>query len=175
MILTEAILAVIVGGVVLWLALQPLLRSTPPSLPLVEPPELEETHRGRALLALKEIEFDRETGKLSDLDYSMLKTKYTGIALQAMRVENAGRPAGAEGIETVIADRVRRIRAGGGDQAGPVCPTCGPRPESDAVFCSSCGGSIGEPGACTHCGVGVVPGGRFCAGCGMPIDVGQIV
>jgi hypothetical protein len=31
-----------------------------------------------ALAALKEIEFDRETGKLSDADYELLKTRYTG-------------------------------------------------------------------------------------------------
>ena len=49
----------------------------------VEPPdaELEETPRGQALLALKEIEFDRATGKLSDADYEELKARYTARAL----------------------------------------------------------------------------------------------
>lgn len=27
--------------------------------------------------------------------------------------------------------------------ATPVCPACGPRPESDALFCSSCGRQLG--------------------------------
>jgi len=37
--------------------------------------------------ALKEIEFDRATGKLSDADYEQLKAKYTEAALAAMRGE----------------------------------------------------------------------------------------
>src|SRR3954468_5708383 len=40
-----------------------------------------------ALRALKEIEFDRATGKLSDSDYDQLKAKYTEAALVAMRGE----------------------------------------------------------------------------------------
>src|SRR6185503_15284813 len=38
-----------------------------------------------ALRALKEIEFDKATGKLADADYEALKAKYTGEALAAMR------------------------------------------------------------------------------------------
>ena len=38
-----------------------------------------------AVAALREIEFDRVTGKLSDDDYTELKTRYTGRALAAMR------------------------------------------------------------------------------------------
>jgi hypothetical protein len=66
--------------------------------------------RNAALDALREIEFDRQTGKLSDSDYAALKETYTQRAVSVMR-------------------------AGG----GPVCTTCGPRPESDAVYCSNCG------------------------------------
>ena len=40
-----------------------------------------------ALLALKEIEFDRETGKLSDEDYEMLKERYSAEALDALAEE----------------------------------------------------------------------------------------
>ena len=38
-----------------------------------------------ALRALKEIEFDRATGKLSDTDYDQLKAKYTQEALTAAK------------------------------------------------------------------------------------------
>jgi len=49
-----------------------------------------------ALRALKEIEFDRATGKLSDSDYEQLKAKYTEQALIALRVRvsNPGREPG---------------------------------------------------------------------------------
>src|SRR6059036_3830150 len=38
-----------------------------------------------ALRALKEIEFDRATGKLSDTDYDALKQKYTTLAVETLR------------------------------------------------------------------------------------------
>jgi len=80
-----------------------------------------------ALTALKEIDFDRETGKLSDADYEFLKAKYTALALDALRAEQSALPASQQS-----------------------CSTCGPRPESDAIFCSTCGlhlsaGSTLEP------------------------------
>jgi hypothetical protein len=125
--LLEALVAALVGIAGLWLVLQPLLapgRRVPQPL---EPLDPEETPRGIALAALKEIDFDRETGKLSEGDYRFLKSKYTAIALEALRGEDTSARPGA----TVP------------PQSGPielvVCSTCGPRPEPDAIFCSRCG------------------------------------
>lgn len=67
----------------------------------------------QAIDALREIEFDRATGKLSDTDYASLKASYTQQAVDAMR---------------------------SGD--GRVCEVCGPRPEADARFCSNCGRAL---------------------------------
>ena len=39
----------------------------------------------QAIDALREIEFDRETGKLSDTDYDSLKASYTQQAISEMR------------------------------------------------------------------------------------------
>lgn len=143
----EAIAAALVGLAALWLVLQPLFaagRALPPS----EPVDPEETPRGVALTALKEIDFDRETGKLSETDYQFLKAKYTAIALEALRHEP--HDSGGDRLEVMIAARVRAVRAPG-SEAGPRCGTCGPRPEPDAVFCSSCGRKlagavVSEPG-----------------------------
>lgn len=66
-----------------------------------------------ALDALRELEFDRQTGKISDADYLPLKTRYTEQALAVMRAGNA-----------------------------PVCEKCGPRPEVDADYCSRCGSPV---------------------------------
>lgn len=66
-----------------------------------------------AVEALRELEFDRETGKISDSDYEPLKARYTDQALAVMRA---------------------------GDSA--VCARCGPRPERDAEFCSRCGAAL---------------------------------
>jgi Double zinc ribbon len=181
--LGEAVAAAIIGGMALWLVLQPLIRpgrrlSRPP-----EPVDPEETPKGIALTALKEIEFDRETGKLSDGDYEFLKAKYTGAALEAMRLDAAAE-AGAvsDDVEAVIAARVRALRsasappssdaaadltaAGPVSGAGPLCRTCGPRPEPDAVFCSTCGRRLPDRAMCDRCGAALQPDSRFCEACG---------
>ena len=53
-----------------------------------------------AVAALREIEFDRETGKLSDADYAELRTRYTEEALVAMRAGAV--PADADPAEAII-------------------------------------------------------------------------
>jgi hypothetical protein len=131
----EALAAALVGLVGLGLVLQPLLDSGRRVTPPLEPLDPEETPRGIALAALKEIDFDRETGKLSESDYEFLKTKYTKVALEALRAES--HPVPADAIEAVVAAKVRTIRSAGSAQ--PRCAICGPRPEPDAIFCSTCG------------------------------------
>jgi ribosomal protein L40E len=66
-----------------------------------------------AVDSLRELEFDRETGKISDADYAPLKARYTEQALVVLRAGNA-----------------------------PVCEVCGPRPQPDAQFCSNCGSVV---------------------------------
>ena len=163
----EVLAAVLVGLAAVWLILQPLISPGPPRAPAYEPPEPEETPKGIALAALKEIEFDRETGKLSDEDYAFLKTKYTGAALEALREESADAAATLD-LEGLIAARVRALRssASSAPPGAPACPACGPRPEADAVFCSTCGRRIREGGACAGCGAALDAGSSFCSRCG---------
>jgi len=134
----EAIAAALVGVAALWLVLQPLIGSARTAPPPFEPIDPEETPRGAALTALKEIDFDRETGKLSDGDYEFLKAKYTTLALEALRAESADITPDA--IEAMVAARVRSLRSAG--SAPAACSNCGPRPEPDAVFCSNCGNRL---------------------------------
>jgi hypothetical protein len=166
----EALAAALVGLLALWFVLDPVLRPAPPAPPIYEPPDPQETAKGLALAALRDIEFDRETGKLSDTDYDELRKAYTTEALTAMRVEESGAAAGAgpDEVERMVAARVAAIRGGDvGD--GVVCPTCGPRPEAEAAFCSSCGRSLNGTGACTGCGAPLTPGARFCGNCGTSV------
>lgn len=170
--LLEVVAAALVGLVVVAAILSPLTRpgvTAPPGAD--EPEDLEETPKGMALAALREIEFDRATGKLSDEDYAALKRQYTTEALAILRTEAptaaAAAPSTAPGpddpVEAMIADRIRKL---GGDLVR--CPGCGPRPESDALFCSKCGRSL-TIGGCASCGSPLVPGSRFCEGCGTAV------
>ena len=155
-------LPLIVGTLLAVLAvayvLYPLLFSSaspthrPVGLPRVAPVADED-----AIVALREIEFDRATGKLSDTDYAELKSRYTARALAAMRARGEGRDATPEDLveATVLAYRAR-LKS---------CARCGPRPEPDAVYCSNCGSYLDEK--CAGCGrVVEEAGASFCAGCG---------
>lgn len=114
--------------------------------------------RQLAVDALREIEFDRATGKLSDADYAELKGRYTQQALVAMRAEQEG-AAAVVGDDELEAE-IRRHRAG-----AVACPTCGPRPEPDAIYCSTCGTYLA--GHCASCGAKVgAAGARYCPSCG---------
>jgi len=169
MMLIEAAAAVLLGIGVLWLVFQPFVEAAPTEPEFIEPPELEETARGQALIALKEIEFDRETGKLSDADYALLKARYTTRAIEAMREEEGPAPPEPTDVEGLIAARVERLRAEGGVATlavGVACPACGPRPEADALWCSNCGEPLPGMARCSACRSPMDPGARFCASCG---------
>jgi hypothetical protein len=77
-------------------------------------PAAKEPVSSEAIEALREIEFDHATGKLSEPDYDALKSTYTQRAIDEMRAQDSR-----------------------------VCPKCGPRPENDAAFCSNCGTALG--------------------------------
>jgi len=175
-VIVEIIAAVLVALAVVTLIIGPLLGGGhATSIGADEPEDLEETPKGMALAALREIEFDRATGKLSEEDFAELKAKYTAEALEVLRREaptpvapvpapagTAGLPA-SDPVEAMIAERVRTL-AGGQVR----CPTCGPRPEGDALFCSTCGRSL-TVGGCGSCGAPLVPGSRFCENCGTAV------
>lgn len=111
-----------------------------------------------ALRALKEIEFDRATGKLSDQDYDQLKAKYTAEALAALR----GEPT------SYAVRRTPELRANVPRTTHDArCPEHGPRPEKDAQFCSECGRRLGTaPGYCVRCGTALESDARYCNRCG---------
>jgi hypothetical protein len=108
-----------------------------------------------AIVALREIEFDRATGKLSDGDYAELRQTYGDRALREMR----GATIAAAELDPIEA-RVRAYRL-----THRECPTCGLRPEPDAIYCSTCGGYLDR--VCPDCGGEVVePSAQFCSCCG---------
>src|SRR5437867_10711241 len=134
-----------------------------------EDPEDDLSPRAVALRALKEIEFDRATGKLSDADYDALNTRYTSEALVALRADPTGsgmRDAG--GVPSGAAPHpASRISPPASRLPHPVCPNHGPRPESDAQFCSDCGRRLATaPGYCARCGTALESDAHYCHSCG---------
>jgi hypothetical protein len=170
----ELIAGVIVAFVAVALVLEPLF-SARGAGPVAASPtdeidftdiEESESAKVQALLALKEIEFDRATGKLSDEDYAALKTKYSKVALAAIEDEEQEELDMA--AEDVAEELIKRAAAGRGN----VCPSCGPRPEADAAFCSNCGRKLEVAGSqggsfCGECGNALPQGAKFCGECGV--------
>jgi hypothetical protein len=175
--IVEALAAMLLGLLVLGVVLEPVLRRSGQKVLPPEPIDPEETPKGIALTALKEIEFDRETGKLSDADYEFLRAKYTAAALGALKQESEqGAP---DDVEAMVAAKVRALRSAPAAPSSNVttppqippasCRTCGPRPESDAIFCSSCGRPLPTRSVCDRCGAALSPDSRFCERCGQQV------
>lgn len=164
----EVIAAVLVGLAAIAIILAPMASAARPRPPIADLEELEETPKGIALTALREIEFDKATGKLSEEDYLSLKAKYSAAALALLKSEEANAPPPGDvpdRVEAMIDARVRALTTRG----AIACPRCGPRPESDAAFCSSCGDRLPGTTLCPVCGSGVPSGARFCEGCGSAV------
>jgi len=177
------VLELVTGGiiaiVVLAVVLEPLLRPTAPAPGTFDDTdeedlvEVEESGSAkiRALLALREIEFDRATGKLSEADYESLKQKYSQSALRAIEAEkasDAGTPVSG-GASSDAEALIAQAKA----QRSDACPTCREALEPGSVFCSNCGRSLVEAGGsprCWGCGAEQAPGTKFCGECGAQLS-----
>lgn len=155
----ELFLGILLAAGSMYFVLLPILR--PPLEPAAtdapidegDDPDDDMSKEAVALRALKEIEFDRATGKLSDTDYDQLKAKYTQEALAAMRGEPRLTPGVSPGITKA--------------RPAASCPEHGVRAESDAVFCSECGRRLGTAsGYCVRCGTVLEDDARYCNRCG---------
>jgi len=165
--LFELVLGVLLAAGGVFFVLLPILNpsiSTGPAgdaADFAADPEDDLSPRAVALRALKEIEFDRATGKLGDADYDDLKQKYTGEALDALREDEEKAPPDMPRRASPAAPATR------GAPSARACPTHGARPESDADFCSECGRRLAPAaGFCSRCGTSLEPDARFCARCG---------
>ena len=159
----ELIVGILLAAGASYYVLRPILRPSAPGAARSasgdegDDPDDDLSPQAVALRALKEIEFDRATGKLSDADYDGLKAQYTGMALAALR-------GGEQGAGSSLP---RPAPAPRSPLPAPGCPVDGPRPEPDAVFCSACGRRLGTaPGYCARCGSALETDARYCNRCG---------
>jgi hypothetical protein len=109
-----------------------------------------------ALRAIKELEFDRAMGKLSDEDFSEMSGRLRAKAARLMRQLDAG--AGyRERIERDLAKKIgdRSAKASAVAEASAdapepwrrrsaerVCPSCQSANDDDARFCKNCGAKL---------------------------------
>jgi hypothetical protein len=94
-VLTAAlVIGALLAVAAVWFVARPFLGREPDVLPAEPPPDrlaLEE-ERDRALAALKELEFDHRTGKISDEDYRSLVGELRREAAEALKALDRGIP-----------------------------------------------------------------------------------
>lgn len=145
--------------------------------------------------AIRDADFDLETGKLTEEDHRVLRERLTaeGVRLlqeldrvmqsdvrddleQEIEREVAelrqSRPA-LEGSEREAEERVpgRPVSSpqpAEVDGSAATCPSCGDRVRAGAQFCTSCGASLAL--MCPECGVSVDPDDQFCRRCGAELS-----
>jgi hypothetical protein len=116
-----------------------------------------EREKALTLRSIKELEFDRAMGKLSDQDFEEMSGRLRARALGIMKQLDAGSSAYRALIEKELAARIgNKVTGGaptgggptgdgprGGGSTGPrgLC-TCGTSNDSDARFCKSCGAKL---------------------------------
>lgn len=146
---------VIVVGMVLallavLLVLEPVLRAAAgrvveASVPIFSDSDDEDdpllARRDRALAALKEIDFDQATGKLSDEDYDRMKTQFTAEALDAIQAVDNSSTLELSNSPTDVEAMIASARSNS---------------PSRRKFCLECGAPLEGPG-------------RFCVECGTPV------
>ena len=115
-----------------------------------------EHERALAMQGLRELEFDREMGKLSEADYAALREGLMARALGASAALERLRatPAAASAPEASAA-RPRLVKSGPASAAAPAAAS--PAAAVRVRFCPQCGVEVAA--------------GNFCSECGAPLSV----
>jgi membrane protease subunit (stomatin/prohibitin family) len=96
-----------------------------------------EREKTLALRAIKELEFDRAMGKLSDSDWQEMSARLRARAARLIRQLDAG-GGYRDQIERELAKRLADQPAPAAVR-GAFCTECGTKNEADAKFCKNCG------------------------------------
>lgn len=129
--------ALLAGAVVLFL-LHPMITGERAPMEGEEDEMSEAESRRRVTLrALRDVEYDRATGKLDEHDYQALRRELSAEALAALDAEQAEQALREpEALEREIA----RVRAG--LHTGRTCARCGHVNPAESRFCASCGQAL---------------------------------
>jgi hypothetical protein len=149
--------------------------------------------------ALKDAEFDQETGKLAGEDYQIVRDRYMAEAAQILRQLDRLTPEGEAALDAEIESAVARLLSDGAEISLPggyaddlveaveaeiaslikhtgaekhtlACLDCGQPYQPGDAFCAACGASLAD--TCPQCGASHQPDDVFCARCGVALAEG---
>jgi hypothetical protein len=174
-----ASLILLAGGALvlfIWLAFRAVQSMTEPdeTLSLEVGPTPAQTRKAAALRAIKDLDYEKSVGNLSEDDYRELHTRYREEAKRAMREVDDERAALRERAEAIAERAIERelgdeaavatvekredptptpaeapVSRRAREQTRPECPECATKNEPDAKFCKQCGGKMNSAEAST--------------------------
>jgi predicted nucleic acid-binding Zn ribbon protein len=122
---------------------------------------LQQQGQGEAILsALRDLDFDFKTGKISEEDYTPLRTHLVVEVAQYIEAEEKRE----QELEALI--QTRRTA----QQHDSKCQRCEAPIQVGERFCSKCGSAINSE-ACPSCGKNIQAGDLFCTSCGTKLEV----
>jgi len=107
-----------------------------------------------SLMALRDLDFDFQTGKITNEDYAPLRQQLLIAAAQAEQVVETPKVIVKAEIESAT------------------CPECHAAVQADDNFCPKCGAALNL--TCPQCHKKVAAGDKFCAGCGAALKTQKL-
>jgi hypothetical protein len=118
-----------------WVSVQSLTGDSPLTLEealTLGQPSAEEEQKRAVLRALKDLEYERSVGKISDHDYAELSARYREEAKRLIQAVDANLTPGRERAERLIAERVAREERRTGTAVGAAAKPTDDAPDSSA-------------------------------------------
>jgi hypothetical protein len=106
-------------------------------------PSAEEERKRSILRGLKDLEYERSVGKISDEDFAALSGRYRADAKALLRSMEAEAAPLRERAEARLAARLKRdVGAAAKPVTNPPCASCSAPNDADARFCKRCGAAL---------------------------------
>jgi hypothetical protein len=160
--MTLVFLAVLGAGVVGFVLYPVFAREASPTDPAPEQAsELDRLaeEKVRVLASIKDLDFEYNSGKLSDADYQRIRAEDLARAAGIMSRMEALTPGG----DKKVSDGDREV------EAGVTCSSCQQNNPEGATFCLRCGNRFETSVKCPTCGTELPGEARFCISCGEAI------
>ena len=138
----NVVFAVLLTALAFGFVAYPFFRRRPHSVDITGDKKLDELYsrRDTTYSMLKELEFDFQSGTLTDEDYRELEAGYKSKAISILKeIDNVEK---GSGVEEEIDKWVAELRQG----TGQFCPQCGAKCQESDKFCSHCGTSLDRGG-----------------------------